>query len=129
MRARRAMYSLQFCNGVVVRLAFPVPQPGEETHGHNDNADADTKLCAPLHSSGPKTGSMAEMHSITRKSQPQIDFGARATRSKTCPAALASGRGLACQRLAQAACGLSSRIYLHHKGFSLIEQNRARQIA
>src|SRR5882672_7521426 len=74
-------------------------------------------------------GSMAEMHSITRKSQPQIDFRARATRSKTCPAALASGSALACQRLAQAACGLSSRIYLHHKGFSPIEQNRARQIA
>src|SRR5258707_7148330 len=74
-----------------------------------------------------KQGSMAEMHSITRKSQPQIDFGARATRSKTCPAALASGS--ACQRLAQAACGLSSRIYLHHKRLALIEQNRARPIA
>src|SRR5258705_12511730 len=76
-----------------------------------------------------KQGSMAEMHSITRKSQPQIDFGARATRSKTCPTALASGRGLAYQRLAQAACAPSSRIYLHHKELDLIEQNRARQIA
>src|SRR5467141_5463648 len=49
MRARGAVQGLQFGDGVVVRLAFAVPQPSEETQRHYDNADANPEFGLLLH--------------------------------------------------------------------------------
>ena len=39
------MQCLEFRDGVVIRLAFPIPKPRQESHGDYDDADADAKLC------------------------------------------------------------------------------------
>ena len=43
------MKSLEFCNGVIVSLAFPVTKPGQKGQGNNNYADSDAKLRALLH--------------------------------------------------------------------------------
>jgi hypothetical protein len=49
LRPLGAVQGLQFGNGVIIRLAFAIPEPGEEPERHQDNPDSDSEFGLLLH--------------------------------------------------------------------------------